>query len=259
MYPNTPIVYLVSGSKHLSSLAISYEDLIKKSISDLPSYKDEIIANEISTLIVPNSLLSYNTFNYIYADNYNLAYPIDTSVLSEFKVEKSPLWNDRSIDIGVFVSSHDRIIKNSILANKILESDILRSYKKLIVGDNYEKTFSSKIKNVKYLPMISNKEVIEKLKNVKVILVCSLFDASPNICIEAICCGCKILLTKNVGNSEKYDPFYIIDNLNDIDSWITKIDNILTNNNLPELITKKYDIKPQFVELIYKTITNNSN
>lgn len=255
MFPGVPIVYLVSGSKHLSIMGVSYDQLLRTDKKTLDVCVDEVAANSVSTLIVPNSMLSYKTFKYIYPEYVNkISYPIDTSVLTRFKVDYPPM-KSRQYDIGVFVSNHKRVVKNGQLANKILGSPRLEKYDKLIVGDNYESTFS-KITNVTEYPMIPNTEVIKHLQTVKIILICSLFDASPNTCVEALCCGCKLLLTRNVGNSEKYNKFYIINDIEDVEEWVDKICTILETDpdDLPVPMDSDDDIKYLFAESINKVL-----
>jgi hypothetical protein len=252
LYNNTPIVYLISGSKSLTQSKFSYTDVSKipyDKYIEKYRYKDEEHACEVSDYIIPNSHISKNIFKYTY-DNYSskIHGVIDTSLLS---IVKQDIPAEKDYDIIFCSSSFGRHIKGPELGYKILSSEKLRKYKKLVVGNDND--MFSGLENIVIKPLVPNTEVIRLLLKSKIVIVPSVFEASPNICTEAFSCDCKIVSTLNVGNTEKHNPFYRVHNREDVKEWVDKIIQILTlNEKLPEQYSYNpyYDTVCKFFNLL---------
>ena len=78
-------------------------------------------------------------------------------------------------------------------------------------------------------PLLPQVELMDVLRQTKIIIVPSLFDANPNIVTEAINNGCRVLVSKNVGSADCLPDKYVCDDANpgDLDEWVTKIKHML--------------------------------
>ena len=61
------------------------------------------------------------------------------------------------------------------------------------------------------------------MNRTKVVLCTSFFDANPNIISEAIHMGCNVLVSKNVGQSERYPKEWVCKDVYVLDEWIQKV------------------------------------
>ena len=241
MYPDVPRLYLISGSKHLTSSNMTYEQLMNTDPCKLEmehKCEDEVEAITKSLTIIPNSWLTYCVFAYIYPQFVSkICKPINTSFLSYFESNNNVAFDERKYDVGLVCSNFNRGIKNAKLGHKILQSPLLRTYSKVAIGEN--SSMCSSIPDIHIVDILPNAKVIEYLSNTKIIIMPSLYDSSPNLATEAMCCGCKLVFTLNVGNSERYNQYYCVDSVTDEGPWVSKIIEILAmrSDKLPNTIT----------------------
>jgi hypothetical protein len=236
MYTNKKIIYLLSGStyaSYLSSLNMSAQKILRMDSNEIKKLiyskknwarccKDEQNSIEQSTEVWPNSSLSMELFKKFYRE-YEYKITILYNTVTLFKNvninEKHVIeWKERKYDIGFVSTSLSRTVKNYDLFHKIAESDKLKEYSPVSVGDNSKITKSDKIT---YFPLLQPNELFEVLGNTKIIICTSYFDASPNVLVESKCHGCEIILSKNVGGYQEYK--YICEDVYDVNEWVDKI------------------------------------
>ena len=237
LFPNCIIIFLVSGIMGFRSLENGANQ-----IKNFNRYKkkQEIDSINNSQLILCNSDLTISYFNKIYEDLKNLYLkPIDTTKynVSNIKPYKSI---DRSIDITIIVSNVERPVKNAKFFQKILNTNILSKYNIKIIGNNADELF--KKYNVDISPLITQQEVIDILKDTKIIIIPSLFDSNSNTFREAVFCGVLPFISINVASPRKYPKYFIINNYNP-EEWANKINKTLINF---KEIYKKYSLTKYF-------------
>ena len=188
--------------------------------------KQEIDSINNSELILCNSDLTINYFNKIY-DGINKLYskPVDTTKynVSSIQPYKSI---DRSIDITIIVSNVERPVKNAKFFQKILDTNILSKYNIKVIGNNADELF--KKYNVDISPLITQQEVIDILKDTKIIIIPSLFDSNSNTFREAVFCGVLPFISINVACPLKFPKYFIVDNYNS-EEWANRINHTLIN------------------------------
>ena len=234
MYEKVPKVYLISGSKSLTMSKLSYDGLRKsnkESFLETYNFEDEKLANRLSTLIVPNSEISRYVYTYLYHnDESKIIRSIDTSLFTKTDIDTTNVI--RCYDIAFIASNYTRTIKGADLAYDIFKDTRLSKYKKLAIGENSD-TFNT-FDNITTFGLLPNTTIKEMLCKTKVLIIPSVFEASPNIAVEAESCGCKIITTLNVGNSEKHNSFYRVYTRNDSTEWVDKIVKCLSDKSIPD-------------------------
>ena len=145
--------------------------------------------------------------------------------------QTGPPWEQRSIDLLFVASNWGRGDKGGIYMRDICAR--YRSSRCTVVGQNS----SLALPNVRLYENLSRMRVLQLMGESKVLIVPSLFDASPNIVPEAIGCGCNIVLSQNVRNYFLCNPALIVENL-DLDRFCTKIDLALKSPYLNPPIDK---------------------
>jgi hypothetical protein len=241
IYPDVPLVYLVSGSIHATKLKTTGTKIIQlMHPSELAGmYPLEVQANQKADLIIPNSSISAAVFNHIYQKQFfpKISPPINTSEIMTTADSMRSLpftgWAKRKYDVAFIVSNVERHVKGPHIARAIL-SQLPDSTKKLVVGDNSE---TWQIPNTTTRTVQPHRVITSLLLQTKVVIMPSLFDASPNLLAETLEHGAYPVTTLNIGNSE-----YLVDNLRVTElentaEWISKISSIL-EGNLPEKVFK---------------------
>jgi hypothetical protein len=235
---NIPIIFSPSGSKYITDMRdlekidkidIDYEfinNLNNVELYELITKYDENIEMYVMNMaenILPNSKLTYNILKKVYNNEINLSFPINITYI-DFKNNNLNL--EREYDIGFICYSWKRKIKGGEIMRNIIKK-IDPKLKILVVGLN------SGIKSTDQITVRDNldhEELLKYMNKTKIICFTSLYDSSPNVLKEAISCGCKIILTENIGNSELIEKEYVI-NLEDYNLWNEKIKKLLTTTN----------------------------
>ena len=230
LYPNTTNIYLISGSKSLTLSKMSYKDLQTMSPSNMDKlrHNDEMEACQKSTYIIPNSLISSEVFSYVYPEYKDkILGVIDTSL---FSITEQVNVN-KQYDIAFVSSSFKRSIKGPELGLDIFSHPDLAKYNKIVIGDENE--IFSDVSNITKIPLVPNTQVKDLLSRSRLLIVPSIFEASPNICTEAYSGNCKIISTLNVGNTEYHNSYYRVNNRENVSEWVEKICLILNNSENP--------------------------
>lgn len=179
--------------------------------------------------IVPNSTLTYGIIN----DNFNLGtkiwHPCDITYI-DYKVMNAKEYSDRHYDIAFICFSWKRKVKNYVMVRKIIDELCKKKNIKniLVIGQDQIQMNYSNVQQVNNCP---NEKIMEYLNDTKILCIPSLFDSSPNILKEAMMNKCRIILSKNVGMYEIFPPNNIINDINNIEEWIKKIDQCMNNNH----------------------------
>ena len=194
----------------------------------------ELEANKLAKEIIPNSSVSAALFKHVYERfNGKISNPIDTSnvydlqELSTIKTHKQE-WGGRKYDVAFIVSDLKRKIKGPEIAGKIFQHLKMENLSKLVVGSG-DKTFFRNVKNCVFLETQPHQDLMELLKNVKIVIAPSFFDASPNLLPETIMAGGVPLCTRNIGNSDHLVQEAIVSDLENTEEWVEKIQNLLEN------------------------------
>ena len=246
VFNETKLVFSPSGLRSVSSnttkgyvLDMDLKNMVSKSninlanisntyqfVKDNDLYLDDY-AIKNSDLVIPNSFMAYKIINGFYPDMPNLGYPIYiTNIIYSGVATTTPLAN-RKHDIMFCAYNWSRKCKNYDDILKMIEYINTTTLKLdiVIVGKKQIEEYTITNKNMSitrhdYLP---NDQVFDILKNTKILVVPSKFESNPNIFMEAIICGCNVVTSRNVGNSENLENVCIVEKYNDIKEWINTI------------------------------------
>lgn len=225
LYPKTPIVYLVSGSWHATQLRLTARDLLNMKHTELADMMPtEVQAIESSDAVVPNSSISAAVLSHIYQRfTHKICAPVDTSNIVPIRLTTTfPVdgWHDRPYDLAFISSSLDRAIKGPDIADCIMSHAGSAAWTKLVVGERSALPKFQSVQRCTTRPRQTHMDLMSLLTQVKVVLLTSRFDASPNIMMEALQHGAYPLCSENIGNSERLDKALIVRSLHDTDEWV---------------------------------------
>ena len=242
IFPSVPLVYLVSGSwhaTHMKKTAIEILEISPDKLNNMLLLEKQ--TNNMVDLIIPNSWISRIVFTHIYGDAKS-CYPIDTSNMYNTipKSEKLPCanWEDRKFDVAFVVSSLSRTIKGPHIASEVFEHPFLSNLSKVVVGDsNVQSPSFDHVSNCTRSNRMTHQECMNLLLQCKIVIMPSLFDASPNLLTEAISSGCYPIVTPNIGNIDNINNMLVVSTLLDIEEWAATIQNVV--NTPPSYIIQK--------------------
>jgi glycosyltransferase involved in cell wall biosynthesis len=224
---NCYTVYLVSGINHFSHYVTkSAEDILNPNFIIDKEIPEEIHCNTICDNIVLNSKLSYDIFNKLYPAFQNKIHPSIVDTTNCINIQPHISNNSKEYDIVIACSRLDRVDKNNLFLIDILKNSKFDKFKKLIIGNNYDKF--KNIPNVQCVGLCDQITCIEYMAKSKVLLFPSLFDANSNTIREAIYYNCLPLITKNIGFYEAFPDFLICKSYTN-DEWSSKLIYILEN------------------------------
>jgi len=220
-------VYLVSGINHFrlffpekTALEVLNKNFI---INPKQVNKNEKKTNEICDKIVCNSSLTKSIFTKIYPEwKEKIGKVIDTTCISK-NVNMESI--NKEYDISIICSNLTRKCKNNEFLIPILMNPVFNKYKKIIVGNNYEKF--KLIPNSICTGLLSHNETIKIMSKSKILLFPSFFDSNPNTVREAYNHKCIPIITKNIGYSELFPTYLICDGYSN-NEWANKILNTIT-------------------------------
>ncbi len=226
-----------------TSLNYCNVDNLYKFIQDNDMYLDDFAIKQ-SDIVIPNSLLSYDIINNFYPDIPNLSYPVYiTNIIYENIHENN--FCDRDYDVMFCSYDWKRKCKNYEMVLNIIKSDATKNLKIIVVGRSQIKKYDND--NVIRYEYLNNDKVIDILKSVKVLVIPSKFDSNPNVLVEAISCGCNVVTSYNVGNSENLDCSCIVKNYENVDDW---------TKTILECTSKRCDYKGPDQNKVISTIKN---
>ncbi|XWV26174.1 glycosyltransferases group 1 [Tupanvirus soda lake] len=246
-------------------------DDIYKFVQDNDMYLDDYALKQ-SDMVIPNSFLSYKIINQYYPTMPNLQYPIYFTNIIYNGIYASDFKN-RPFDVMFCAYDWKRKCKNYQMVLNILNHSESKNLRIIVVGKSqlvqYNHNHNNNISRYEYL---DNDRIIDILKEVKVVVIPSKYDSNPNVLVEAIICGCNVVTSTNVGNSENLDKECIVTDYNNVDCWIktirqclkirydykgpqqskiiSDIKNLFTNNKNYKKSVGVYKIPPEFNNLI---------
>ena len=183
---------------------------------------------------------NYNKF----IDKNKILEPINTSIFLNNYTNSTKKFKDRSIDILYASSNLKRDVKNFKFAVEIfdyLNNFLSLDFKIVVVGANFKS--EKRIHGVKYMGVLTNKNLMKIMSNTKLVINTSYFDASPNLITEAIHNGCNILVSNNCGWSEIYNKKMVCNDVYSVKDWVDKITYLLKNKIYVDLDKKTQEKK----------------
>lgn len=226
MFGDAIIAYMVTGSPHmiqLSSEKISAQRYLISKRKD--KFSPEIKAIMHSDLVIPNSPIGKRLLIKHYGNMNKIVDPIDTSMALN-RIGRPKPFNRREYDIAFIASNLKRDVKNADLAKKIFQK--FSNSKKIVVGNNnqiFRGLPKTRIHNI-----LKHHEVMNIIRDSKIVICTSFYDASPNTIKEAVSSGCNVLLSKNCGWSETYPNEYVCNDVYNLEEWIRKTIFLLKND-----------------------------
>ena len=135
---------------------------------------------------------------------------------------------NREYDLVFVAYNLARKLKNYNLLLELIKSKKLDHLKILIIGinDGVEKVNKT---NVTYLGYIENDKLILLIKKCKTLFCPSYYDSNPNVVCEAIMNDCNVIISRNCGNYNYINEELIVEDLNDHNECIKKIQNSILN------------------------------
>lgn len=205
----------------------------KLSIQDSNKKYEKILS--ISDYIFSNSDNHCDIFKYNFKEKYIDSIPftfINKKTYNIINYNYDNNWKTRKYDVILVASSLSRKVKNFTLFLKIIET--FPKINVVVIGKNdiYKDT-----SNIKYVGFCDNVE--SYLRQSKLLILTTSYELSPNVVSEAVNEGCNVLFPNHCGWSKFYNEQNIINNYNDLDEWIVKINNLLKKNEYS--LKKNYD------------------
>ena len=178
----------------------------------------EPMAARCADLIVPNSRITSILYKNLYPEFIEKLY--DHISLSNI-CYASNTKQERIYDIVFACYDWKRPIKNGVLVNKIL--DKINDLNILVIGNNYKKHFTVNKQNITYKDGCDHDILMEYLNQSKMYIIPSYYDSNPNTFVEAARCGCKIISTPNIGQTDYIPDEFIVNDFYNVNKWIEKI------------------------------------
>lgn len=172
---------------------------------------DYILTNSILT---KNTISKNNNYKSKFLNTINL-----TNINYKLRTNRKNYYN-RKYDIAFICYNWKRKCKNYELVNKIIDNDLIKDKKILVIGLNQNKY---KNNNVDSINNLDKKSLFEIMNNIKIIVITSLYDSNPNVLIEGVSNGCNIITSSNVGGSEFINSKLIVKNYILLDDWVKTI------------------------------------
>ena len=239
LYPNSKIIYLVSGLCNAIEICTQTPtNLIISNNIKLCQSKNEIRAINNSDLIVINSMITFTIFNTSYGEYKNKLYPkiVDTSQYASILIDDGANNNNKIYDFIIVASILTRKEKNNEFLIQILKNPLFDQYSKLIVGNNNINFFD--IPNATIYDSLPHNTLMNLMNRSKILLYPSLYDSNSNTIREAVYNKCLILMSNNIGFYESFPDFSICKTY-ELEEWINK--SIYLVNNY-DTIVKNYNI-----------------
>ncbi len=224
---NKKTIYLMHGSPHLDSTVnkIDHVDRAKR--------MEKIILDRCS-LVLAVSEKYMNLLHQQFPSYKSKIYFLTNGVSNDNIGVKKAINIEHT---NVAVTGGNRFIKcNKIVSDAINELNKGKStkYNLNIYGlmyDNGEKI--SENDNVKIIGRIPQNELFEELSKTKLFVLNSMYESFGLSVIDALKCGCNILISKNAGINDvlKLEENDIINDFNDIDELKQKIKYNMTHDN----------------------------
>jgi hypothetical protein len=217
IFPKCKIIYILSS--------VIESESIKNNLFDENIIPDSIKCLTYTDTIIVNSKLSKDIlYNFNNKVNISIAY---TSLLINFEkkfkfIEYKNInndWYNRKYDFGFVSSCCNRVVKNINLFLKIISKKKFNNKKSIIIGKNsYIYKFNE---NTTQYGLLNHNDLLNKLKDIKLIIITSRYESLSNLMFEALDAGCNILINPAIGGSEFINEKCIAFSLDD---YIEKAD-----------------------------------
>ena len=257
LFKNSTVIYLVAGSRPITDLLkkqpdAEYVKIMKQKTVDNVKSDLEISSINSSDFIFGNSKFCTNALEKVYDrktdGEFYTTFLTMSNLRNSIQFDKIPM-QDRKIDILFAVSSFDRAIKNPTFAAELFQSDKLKSYNKLLIGDNSFQ-HEQQSNGILCMEKIPNIKLLEYFNNAKIVILCSRFEAFPNTMLEAHYMGANIIISENCGGiTEFINPANILPLK--VDTWVDRCVEILSTN-ADQTDLKPFDAFTHTLTLIHK-------
>jgi len=234
IFPRCKIYYLASGTAIIESLLnndknndnnVSAIDIINDKLLHIPVIQKEVECIQLCSGVICSSDLCYDLMTKLYPLYKQKFFGfVDTSCVSLRLCEQN--LSEKIYDICFICSHMERKIKNAAFAYNILALYEFESLKKVVIGEEGRKRRIAS-KNILYTGKIDNNQVFSMMKQCKLLILPSFYDASPNVVREAQSAGCIPIISKNVGYWKYLDARCVCNDIMDIQEWKQKILNML--------------------------------
>jgi hypothetical protein len=212
--------------------------------TDLKNLKySDVTLNTInnSKITCVNSKLSYDLITKFTISKLQLYY------YNAITIPKCDTYNKNKIfDIGFIISNTERKIKNFKLFKEII--NYIPNSKIIIIGKNIS-NYRFNSDNVETHEYMTNLDILNIIKNIKILVNTSFFDSGPTTLFESLNMGTKYICSKNIGGSELLPIDWIVDDYNDVHAWVKCI-NMNLNKNI------FYDTTDYYSKISYGTFTS---
>jgi hypothetical protein len=258
MFKKANVVYLVSGSRSLTDIIqkkkISVNHILSTKMH-LEKIGQEIDALEVSDHVTCNSLLSHKVMTYTYPEfEGKFTEPLLTSDVSgcyiKRKVDDSKILNqeDRKIDILYAISNLERNIKGPDMCCEIMNHPRLKGLTKVVIGRNTNLfPFNEDIITFDHM---DNLKLLKFMNNAKVSILTSYYEACPNYGIESNILKCHTFISTNIGGNERWDPQYVVQKRENIDEWVDKISDKLSNTTQCDFSLPVMEIQDNIIKYL---------
>jgi glycosyltransferase involved in cell wall biosynthesis len=227
------LIYMVSGINQLNN----YNKPAHHIITNKEQFKviyTELLTIQKSDIIIINSQLTLDIFNYIY-DKYLDNKKIILDNTSSINFNKKSINNiniaNKKYDIIIVCSNLERTCKNNLFLIKLLNLPDFHSLSKCVIGTKNEKF--ENLHNTDIYELMTNSDVLEYMKLSKILLFPSFYDSNPNTIYEAYFSKCLVLTTYSVGIA-KYIPTISLCESYQLEEWSNKLKFLI--QNFPTLI-----------------------
>jgi hypothetical protein len=204
--------YKVDATTFINDTSIAVKKKIKP--TDLSFEKTNIVFNSALTKEV------YDKFGIKTGNSF-----VQYFNFAPYKKEQTPQIEQRKYGLAFIASHFNRTVKNADLAYELFNA--FPDEQKFAIGKESER-FAS-IVNTEVNDMMTQADIMHHLADTKVLLVPSYFDSSPSVLSEAILNGCNVLVSKNVGWHEVLDERCVVQDYNNKEEWVSKVQYLLNN------------------------------
>lgn len=203
--------------------------------------------------LLPNSQITYDIIKNYYNNISNkLLEPVYLTNI-QYIEQINFNFRKRKYDFAFIATNWKRATKNIWLVKSIIKKFKDSNYNILVIGSNHnitETNFPKKdYPNLYVKNHVLRTEMITIYQNIKSIVITSFYESNPNVMIEAIYCGCNVVASDNVGNSENLRNQLLIRSPYKINDWVNAIETS-TKKLFPYLGPTLITAKEQFISLI---------
>ena len=173
LFPGSHRIFMVAGSAYVTYATETAMEILQQ---EPKVFRDPVVSLEKQAIqnshqCVFNSTLTHDLFAHLYG--------VDGIVYRRpLKLKQKPInWSNRLYDMAFVASKLDRKIKNYALFKQLAQA--FPEKKTLVVGIGEDSDFEN----------LTQPEVVDLLKQTKLLLIPSRYDSNPNIAYEAASVG----------------------------------------------------------------------